>query len=306
MFTIARTCFALALILAAALLNGCTAPTADVAKTTAEPLELRVVSFNVLVDLEDPWDPRKEAIVKLLRDANPDILGLYEMTPNQYTYVTGQLSEYGHVGAVPLTPEDIDAIAVTVPVVKAINMTAFTDVILFYRNDAFEKLEDGHWWLSSTPDKVSADFGNALPRLIVWAKLRHKATGRELIAVATHFDNSMPSQTKMAELSHTLMEPLLAQNLPMLFIGDFNTDQKRGDYTKLTSNGWRDSYTVSPKAGPGGRDDNVTTAINRTRIDHIFYHGDALVPKEWTRLEFPDPAKPLSDHYPVFASFEWK
>jgi endonuclease/exonuclease/phosphatase family metal-dependent hydrolase len=295
--------------LAFALVVSCIVPVlshAAPADAKSAPVELRVAAFNILVDLEKPFDPRKEQIVKLLRDAKPDILGIEEMTPNQYAYMTAQLSEYGHTGEVPLTPEDIDLIAKRLPVVKAIGLKTYTDVILFYRNDTFEKLDEGHWWLSSTPDKVSNDFGNAFPRIAVWAKLRHKATGREIIAVNTHFDNSLPSQTKMATLSHDLMKPLMDQGLPMLFFGDFNTDQKRGDYNKLVSDGWRDSYTASPKASPNGRDENVITAINRTRIDHIFYFGDALTPKEWTRLEFPDPQQPLSDHYPIFARFEWK
>lgn len=281
-------------------------PAAPGEGASADPIDLRVLTFNIKVEVEQPWDPRKEQCAKLVRDANPDVFAIEEMTPNQFAYMKEAFSDYGTVGAVPLTPEEKANLEAMIPPIKAMNMDTFTDVILFYRDDAFEKLEDGHWWLSPTPEKISSGFGNLLPRLAVWAKLRHKATGRELIAVATHFDNSQPSQAKMATLSHELMQPLVAQGLPMLFMGDFNTDQKRGDYAKLVSDGWKDSYTVSPLASPGGRDDNVSTGEGRARIDHIFYYGDNLTPKEWMRLDFPDPAQPLSDHFPVFARFEWK
>ena len=101
------------------------------------------------------------------------------------------------------------------------------------------------------------------------------------------------------------LAPFTGQGLPAIFMGDFNTDQKRGDYPRLTSRGWQDTYKVSAEASEGGRDDNVSTTLDGARIDHIFYYGGALSPVSWRRLESPDAATPLSDHYPVLARLRW-
>jgi endonuclease/exonuclease/phosphatase family metal-dependent hydrolase len=182
----------------------------------------------------------------------------------------------------------------------------YPDAALLYERERFEEKERGHWWLSPTPEKVSTGFGNTLPRLVVWAQLRDKLTDKELIVFNTHFDNTMPSQERMAELCSRQFEKFTPRGLPMLFLGDFNTDQKRGDYARLTSGGWRDSYTTAEQASDDGRDDRVATHLGGTRIDHIFYHGEGLTPIAWQRLESPDPARALSDHFPILARFRWK
>jgi endonuclease/exonuclease/phosphatase family metal-dependent hydrolase len=160
--------------------------------------------------------------------------------------------------------------------------------------------------LSPTPERVSIGFGNVLPRLVVWAKLRHKVTGKTILVFNTHFDNTQPCQTKMAALCEERLAPFAEQGAPMIFLGDFNTDQQRGDYARLTSNGWQDAYRACSAASENGRDDNVPTTRDGTRIDHIFYHDAALAPLSWRRLESHDPTIPLSDHYPVMARFRWK
>ncbi|MCB9782894.1 MAG: endonuclease/exonuclease/phosphatase family protein [Candidatus Omnitrophica bacterium] len=141
------------------------------------------------------------------------------------------------------------------------------------RKEVFEILDQGHWWLSPTPDKASIGFGNIFPRITVWARLKHTPSGREIVAVNTHFDNTAPSQERMAKLCHEKLQIFVDEDLPILFFGDFNTDQGRGDYPLLTSGGWKDSYLASPEASETGRDDNVPTTGGHSRIDHIFYYG---------------------------------
>lgn len=249
----------------------------------APPAEIKVVTFNVLVEISSKpgvpsWRERKDLCIQALKAKDPDILGLQEPTPRQVEFFLEELPDY-----------------------TAIVAEEFPDVALLYKPAVFTERERGHWWLSPTPEKRSRGFGNFIPRILVWAKLTHKATGRDLYVFNTHFDNTQPSQKRMAELCETKMAPFRESGLPMIFLGDFNTDQKRGDYARLTSNGWRDSYTASPRATPDGRDDNVSTMRGEGRIDHIFYRGPGLEAITWERFDSPDPARPLSDHYPVFA-----
>lgn len=248
----------------------------------AEPVELKVISFNVLVDFSPQkgvpkWGDRKDLCAQVLREQNADLVGLQEPSPGQVKFFAEQVPGYG-----------------------AVHYKGYTDATLLYKQATFDELDRGSWFLSPTPERVSTGFGNALPRVVVWAKLRHKPSGRELLVFNTHFDNSMPSQVRMAELCQQKLKTFAEQKLPMIFVGDFNTDQKRGDYARLISDGWHDAYRASPLATPDGRDENVPTHQGGTRIDHIFYHGPCRA-VGWERLESPDPQKLLSDHYAIAA-----
>jgi endonuclease/exonuclease/phosphatase family metal-dependent hydrolase len=247
-------------------------------------VELNIVTFNVLVDLGraegiPPWNERKDLCAKLLRETDADLVGLQEALPHQVKFFLETLPGY-----------------------SAFHHPDFTDATILYKTATFKRLEQGHWWLSPTPEKPSSGFGNFLPRILVWVKLEHLESGRQLYFFNTHFDNSQPSQTKMAALCEEKMKPFIESGLPMIFVGDFNTDQRRGDYEKLTSNGWEDAYRVSEHASPLGRDDNITTFVGaQKRIDHIFFQAERARAESWRRLESPDPTRQLSDHFPVQA-----
>lgn len=247
-------------------------------------VELNVVTFNVLVDLGKAknipvWNQRKDLCAKVLQDSGADLIGLQEPLPHQVEFLLEALAGY-----------------------SKFHYAKYTDATILYKTASFKQLDQGHWWLSPTPEKPSSGFGNVVPRILVWVKLEHLDSGRELYFFNTHFDNSQPSQTKMAALCEQKMKPFIESGLPMIFVGDFNTDQHRGDYGKLISNGWEDAYRVSEHASPLGRDDNITTFVgSQKRIDHIFFQADRTKAKSWRRLESPDPNRMLSDHFPVQA-----
>jgi endonuclease/exonuclease/phosphatase family metal-dependent hydrolase len=252
------------------------------------PAEFTVVTFNVMVDITPTpgvpgWEKRKDLCVRVLREAGADLVGLQEPSPAQLKFLLEQLPGY-----------------------ESVFHKGYPDAALLFKKDVFVEEERGQWWLSPTPERVSVGFGNVLPRLVVWAKLRHRALDKSMYVFVTHFDNTRPCQQKMAELCEERLAPFMEQGLPMIFMGDFNTDQNRGDYPRLTSRGWQDTYKVCPAASAAGRDDNVPTTLDGARIDHIFYRGGALDPVSWQRLESPDSATPLSDHYPVLARLRWK
>ena len=254
------------------------------AQAAPAEVKLNVVTFNVLFDFGKAkgipsWKDRKDLCAKLLQDTDPDLIGLQEPLPNQVEFFLKALPGY-----------------------RKFHYPDFTDATILFKAANFEQLDQGHWWLSPTPEKPSSGFGNVMPRIVVWVKLKHLDSDRQLYFFNTHFDNSQPSQMKMAALCEEKMKPFIESGLPMIFVGDFNTDQRRGDYRKLTSNGWEDAYRVSEHASPSGRDDNITTFVgSQKRIDHIFYQAGRARAESWRRLESPDPERKLSDHYPVQA-----
>ena len=259
---------------------------AIVESSTPTVLNIKIVTFNVLVEIEEKngissWDDRKQLCAKILEKSDADFIGLQEPTPWQVSYLNKQLPVYD------------------VLYFKK-NIVHFTDVVLMYRSDKYDLIEHGWWWLSPEPQRPSLGFGNDFPRILIWGKFRHIDSGREIFVMNTHFDNTMPSQSRMAELNTKMLKKLTNTGLPIVLMGDFNTDPTRGRYDLLVSNGWNDAYLSSEKSSETGLDNNVPTAFGRTRIDHILYFGDTIIANGWKRIESTDPQKKLSDHWPVF------
>jgi endonuclease/exonuclease/phosphatase family metal-dependent hydrolase len=262
---------------------------------------LRVVTFNVLMDFlpaagVPPWEERKAACAAVLRAAQADLIGLQEPSPHQLAYFEAQLPEFDLIVVRSVLSEEVLRLAR--PHYGPHVPSVLNEVALFHRRATLEKLEEGHWWLSPTPDRpVSTGFGNTAPRLVVWGRFRHRAAGRTFVALNTHFDLRAPRP--MAEVCRARLQAF-APDLPLIFMGDFNVDpeQQAGVYALLTAGEWHDAYTTVRPPHAGG------TYQDGTRIDHVFYRGATLTPVAWAILPAPDPARPLSDHQPVLVRLE--
>src|SRR5262249_2916556 len=141
--------------------------------------------------------------------------------------------------------------------------------------------DHGSYWLSPTPDTPwTAGFAprGQLPRLVVWARLLERTSGRELFFGTTHFDNNSPSQEKSAPIVLERTEPWAAR-MPVILTADFNSQPedlayvllRQGDPGSrfhfldaydLTGGPTIDSNLVPPPAYDASR-----------RIDHIFVAG---------------------------------
>jgi endonuclease/exonuclease/phosphatase family metal-dependent hydrolase len=270
----------------------------------SQPIELSVVTFNIHADFLShkdilPWTDRKGLCVLALRQARPSLIGLQEVMPGQFDFLQEQLPEFTALSVTETTTDE----ALLQPIRQhyGLPLPARNEVVLFFRTEIFEMIDQGYWWLSPTPERISVGFGNIAPRLVLWARLRHKAAGQELIALTTHLDNrALPA---MARLCQEKLPEFVQLGLPLIFMGDFNIDPARAEYSLLTGNGWQDSYTATLASSSESRDTHLPTFLDGRHIDHILYHGETLRPQAWHRLPSPDPEQRLSDHEPVLARF---
>ena len=72
--------------------------------SSAQSQTLKVVSFNIRydsynkIDGENGWDYRKDAVVRMIRNEQPDAIGLQEALQHQLEYLDQQLRDYRRVG----------------------------------------------------------------------------------------------------------------------------------------------------------------------------------------------------------------
>jgi endonuclease/exonuclease/phosphatase family metal-dependent hydrolase len=248
------------------------------------------------------WDERKTVYAQALRQAEPTLIGLQEMTPVQLAFLEEQLPEYTSLGVSTADPDPT-----LLPIWQAkygrFGFDAPPDpyeIILFYHTESYEPLATGHWWLSPTPERPSIGFGNTAPRVVLWAHLRHRPTGRDFFVLNTHLDHRCIQP--MVELCRTKLAAFTGRGVPLIFMGDLNFNPAATDYHLFLEDGWCDSHLAA--GGP----EAATFLYDRPdvpggRIDHIFYQGDGLRATAWTRLFSPDPQRRLSDHDPVCVHF---
>lgn len=258
-----------------------------------------VMSFNIRYGLaddgENSWDLRKQLVAGTIAGTDPDLLGVQECLGFQAEFLRGNLPGHGFVGA---GRDDGGSEG---------EMCA-----VFWREDRFEKLDAGHFWLSPWPDRVgSVGWDAALTRMATWVKLRTRGDDPVTFLVAsTHFDHvgEQARRESAAVVQRRLMS--VAGDLPVILMGDFNAPADPlagGPYARLIRTGqWVDTFrqrhSVSAHQGTFNGFRGETAG---PRIDWILVRGGLAVEataivRDSRNGRFP------SDHFPVTARIRLK
>ena len=123
------------------------------------------MTYNIRLDVEDDginqWDNRKKGLVSLIKEENPDILGIQEGLPKQIEYLLEQLDEYSMIG------EGRDGG----------NNGEYSAI--YYKNKKLRLEKDETFWLSETPDQISVGWDAALERVCTYARFFQNKNGKD-------------------------------------------------------------------------------------------------------------------------------
>lgn len=259
--------------------------------------DYRVMSFNlrtkIFIDAHNHWDHRKELVVRSIQQFSPDLLGTQECQISQARYLKTNLPGYQFVGAGRDDGE------------SGGEMCA-----IFFRNDKFTKLDEGHFWLSKKPyEPGSKSWGSSFRRMVTWVKLVPNTGSREpFYFFNTHFDNaSGRARVQQAWLLRRMMDQI-ADGRPAIVSGDFNADSDTTPYQLLVRGpqDWRgyliDTYRQTnpiPSESEGTRH-GFSGGTSGDRIDWIiatdnFTTLNAAIDRTQYGGQYP------SDHFPVTA-----
>lgn len=290
--------------------QGDTAP----ADTTPPRTELVVMSYNVMCsfcsfsehfDWEWDWDARMPWIHDTVRRHDPDVIGVQELAtidgshPDQILAVVDGDETYG---AVFYRTQEGDTLPYDYP-----------DATVYYRKSRFELLDEGAFWLSPTPDVAYTsgwNDGPAAPRLVAWATLRDRHTGRDLTFATTHFDNNAPNQLHSAPLSLERLAPFAAAR-PLIFVGDYNSRPNSAAYAILDGGvdgagfALDNAYDHAPDAPRRVPAEGARTDWDPAdRIDHIWFAGAAFTVSDWAvdLTPYGPLGQAASDHYAIVAT----
>ena len=254
--------------------------------------DLRVMSFNIRYDNPsdgaDAWPNRRTRVASLILFYSPEILGLQEVLLHQRDQLSEDLGSYAFLGG---GRDD------------GVEAGEFAPIA--YQTDRLEPLEQGHFWLSATPDKPSVGWDAALPRIATWARFEDRTSGGRILALNTHFDHrGKEARLQSARLIGDWIDQQSTACETVVLLGDFNAPPSEAAYQEIVLGGAQrlvDARAVSetPLFGPPG----TSTCFNVRRaddapIDHVFVGEGVRVIRHGT-LTQQTAGHPPSDHYPV-------
>ncbi|WP_454261123.1 endonuclease/exonuclease/phosphatase family protein [Pseudoxanthomonas mexicana] len=252
----------------------------------ADPLS--VMSFNIRLPAEsdgvDYWETRKPLAVRMLREQQPDVIGLQELVKAQADYLARELPQYAWFGR----GREADG--------------GGEHMGVFYRKDRLKVIESGDFWLSDTPDVAgSITWGHPHPRMVTWALFEQRSDGRRFYLFNTHLPYRDEDEAARLKGAQAIARRLatLPDDVPVVLTGDFNTTPDSDAHAVLAGI-LQDAWTTAPRVeGIDATFHGFTGKADR-RIDWIFVRGAQLesitsVTTRWNN-RYP------SDHFPLVAT----
>ncbi len=254
------------------------------------PAPMTVMTFNLRYaseEGENRWSDRRSAVVDVIRESNPDLIGTQEGLYEQLRDLERALPHYRWIG------------------LGRRGGSADEHMAVFYRTERFEPLAYDHFWLAETPDRIgSRSFDADLPRMVTWVRFEDRRAGRRIELWNTHLDHR--SQHAREEGAKLLLQRIddRREEVPLVLTGDFNAPANDHVHRLLTADGaLADTFDFAARPGPehGTFHGFAGVPLRRGRIDWILTRGAWTCERVAIVTEAVGGRYP-SDHFPVIAT----
>jgi len=263
------------------------------------------------------WEKRCQVICDQVNFMAPEIFGTQEVLHGQLIDMQARLDGYDYIG-----------------VGRDDGKTQGEYEAIFYKRACLRLLDQGHFWLSETPDKPGLGWDAACVRICSWGKFaKMTATDNEAFFFFNlHMDHvGVVARREAAKLIVAKIREI-AHDAPVIVTGDFNVDQTNEIYSIFVESGiLKDSYQAARlRFAENGTFNSFNVDLyTSSRIDHVFvspgtqvdayavmtdgYWVPSLDPGNMVKghdapqeIDFSRYARHLpSDHYPVFVRLNW-
>jgi arylsulfatase A-like enzyme/endonuclease/exonuclease/phosphatase family metal-dependent hydrolase len=183
---------------------------------------LTAMSFNIRYgtarDGDNSWEHRREAVIEVIDTHRPAVLGVQEALRFQLDELGAAMPRYEEIG-----------------VGRSDGVEAGEYAAILIDRNRLELLDKGNFWFSDTPEVPgSTSWGNEIPRICTWARLRDRLTGSSFYVYNNHWDHqSQPSRERSAELLMQWIAGRDAGDDSVLVTGDFNAGESNPAFRRL-------------------------------------------------------------------------
>ena len=211
------------------------------------------------------WEKRCQVICDQINFMAPDIFGTQEVLHGQLMDMLSMLDGYDYIGQ---GRDD--------------GKTQGEYEAIFYKRDCLRLLDQGHFWLSQTPDKPGLGWDAACVRICTWGKFAGQtATDDEAFYFFNlHMDHVGVVARREAAKLIVLRIREIAQGAQVIVTGDFNVDQINEIYSIFVDSGiLKDSYQAARLrfAENGTFNSFDVDLYTSSRIDHVFVSPETQV-----------------------------
>lgn len=238
------------------------------------------------------WTLRKDSLAHFIQAHKISVCGMQEVLHEQMNDLRKLLPEYDYVG---VAREDGKKKGEYAPI--------------FYLSQEWEALKSGTFWLSETPEVAgSMGWDAACTRIATWALLKHRKSGKQIMAINTHFDHV--GNKARVESGKLILKKAseLAQNVPLVLTGDFNVGMESDVYRSITHHA---DFPITDTFRTGAPHEGIKYTWHNfaklpveqcNKIDFIFVSPTIEVLRTFIPAESRQPdAFLMSDHNPFIA-----
>jgi endonuclease/exonuclease/phosphatase family metal-dependent hydrolase len=245
--------------------------------------------FGLADDGDNSWGFRKRCFPVLFKKYHADFIGFQEANDFQIEFLDDILKAYGFIGKRNPSP------------------SFWQNNIIFYKHP-WHCLYHDHFYLSHAPTVPSRFRDSLWPRQCTIGVFKNG--NRRLIYINTHFDFDVSVQVDSAKL---ILEHLskLPTDIPVILAGDFNAPPSSPCYNIFTRFPQTTAATATDvffknafsKPYPGTHH-GFSGDLTGEHIDWILYSGN-IIKKDGIIIQEPIDGVYPSDHFPLYATFEW-
>ena len=253
---------------------------------------VNIITYNIRYsntgDGENAWPLRKDKVAGLLLFHKADIFNVQEALIEQINDLKKSLPEFDCYG-----------------VGRDDGKEAGEHMSVFFRKSRFEKLAEGTFWLSETPEKPGMGWDAACNRTCTWVKLKDRITKKTFFILDTHLDHrGMKAREEGVKLILSMIPEINKENLPLILTGDFNLAKESGPVQAILKvlDDARDKSVTAPY-GPQGTSGGFAVNDRSRTIDFIFINQKVKVLRHGVLSDSFGMFYP-SDHKPVLAEIQ--
>uniref|UniRef100_A0A060T5K9 ARAD1C06226p n=1 Tax=Blastobotrys adeninivorans TaxID=409370 RepID=A0A060T5K9_BLAAD len=176
---------------------------------------------------------------------------------------------------------------------------------VLFRKSEWKLTDSWTKWLSDTPEEPSRGWDAVLPRIVTFARLKHKVSGREVGIFNTHYDHAGEEARKQSsKLIIGWMKDAL-ESIPVSLSGDFNSSRTDIAYETLSKE-LLDSGTQLPEKQRYGHSNTFCGFQGKDAqyIDFIWLPPQGVKLRAFGIAHSEFHGYYMSDHRPVIADLE--
>ncbi|MDE6872643.1 MAG: endonuclease/exonuclease/phosphatase family protein [Bacteroidales bacterium] len=263
--------------------------------SVASAEEVKVLSFNIRFitpkdEGERSWQVRRDAVVSMVRDVMPDVIGIQEQREESVRWLRHSLPEYEFY-----VPDEEENISET---------GNDYSMVIMWRSSGYRLIDKGRFFLSETPSVPSKGWNSNHYRSTSWVLLCDRVTGKRFYLFDTHLDHKdTEAKQNGAALNVEMIKSICREGVPVFLVGDMNV-QRNGDDGHLIDPcfEWMKSAAETALVTDRGFTFNGYGDVPGRWLDYIFHRNASPVRYEVVRAEY-NGVKYISDHYPIACTF---